>query len=485
MHMSHSKHVSQRIIKAIDESDDINKILEIIDEEKLYLYYDNVWRHIFSDIGCNILMYASKRGRSNICCGIVKINPACINYQTNRGYTALHYSAYYGHYDTTQVLIFNGADMFVKNNYHETAFDSALIAGYPQLHLDMLMHFLCPSPAATNIPTTTSLLQKLHRSNWEIMQREHVCMWTTNTPWDISGNVDIFSSWGRGGGRGGGGGGNPTATDTTSDATEVDYRLMMLARDMSCLFRYGDSMGGAGLGEGGQGGEVDFIRTCHMRRCSLLYSKQTNTAPLYSCMEDTAEPYGQTREGSRGHRIRAASTQAGEVLTTLADLAKYTLRVVGDMGEGSSGLIGKEYDCFAVSSEAHKVAGSTTSSPPLRRDLAITIGRSRSHDICLSDLSVSNHHARLQVIDNIGLFLSDLGSKHGTFVDGHRLYSITTSDALPRPLDTTGVCEPSPSSACPPIIRIRTAASMIRVGRITLSLVLKDAPDRTPELTQG
>jgi pSer/pThr/pTyr-binding forkhead associated (FHA) protein len=51
----------------------------------------------------------------------------------------------------------------------------------------------------------------------------------------------------------------------------------------------------------------------------------------------------------------------------------------------------------------------------------MTIGRSRLNQFCLDDLSVSKQHAVITYVSNVGYFLKDLGSKHGTFVDGSRV----------------------------------------------------------------
>lgn len=52
---------------------------------------------------------------------------------------------------------------------------------------------------------------------------------------------------------------------------------------------------------------------------------------------------------------------------------------------------------------------------------SITIGRSRDCDICLAhDGTVSRRHARI-FLDGERLVIEDLGSTHGTYVDGERL----------------------------------------------------------------
>jgi hypothetical protein len=51
----------------------------------------------------------------------------------------------------------------------------------------------------------------------------------------------------------------------------------------------------------------------------------------------------------------------------------------------------------------------------------LTIGRSASNTIVLTDVMVSRHHAELIVLDNGQVILRDLGSSNGTFVNGNKI----------------------------------------------------------------
>jgi hypothetical protein len=57
----------------------------------------------------------------------------------------------------------------------------------------------------------------------------------------------------------------------------------------------------------------------------------------------------------------------------------------------------------------------------------MTVGRSASNDLLLSDLSVSRMHAAISIDDHGGVRVKDLGSTAGTTVNGRR---VTTSTAL-------------------------------------------------------
>ena len=53
-------------------------------------------------------------------------------------------------------------------------------------------------------------------------------------------------------------------------------------------------------------------------------------------------------------------------------------------------------------------------------DESLTIGRGRGNSIVLDDMLVSRHHVRITADDD-GLVLQDLGSRNGTYVNGHRV----------------------------------------------------------------
>lgn len=84
--------------------------------------------------------------------------------------------------------------------------------------------------------------------------------------------------------------------------------------------------------------------------------------------------------------------------------------------------------------------------------LPITIGRSPDVGAHLDDLSVSHYHCRIVEIDG-QLIVHDLGSRHGTFVNGTR---ITRSVLMPGDILDIGrrrfVAQYTPSDQC------RTAA---------------------------
>ncbi|MBI3755514.1 MAG: FHA domain-containing protein [Deltaproteobacteria bacterium] len=59
----------------------------------------------------------------------------------------------------------------------------------------------------------------------------------------------------------------------------------------------------------------------------------------------------------------------------------------------------------------------------------LTIGRKEDNDICIDNMSVSGHHARIDKAEEppvIYFTVTDLNSTNGTFVNGKRIAAATT-----------------------------------------------------------
>ena len=79
-----------------------------------------------------------------------------------------------------------------------------------------------------------------------------------------------------------------------------------------------------------------------------------------------------------------------------------------------------------------------------------TIGRSRANDFNMDDLSVSKSHAVISYFENVGFFLRDLGSKHGTFSVGKRIGITGPGSSEELPVDEEGnviISSKKPSSS--------------------------------------
>jgi EAL domain-containing protein (putative c-di-GMP-specific phosphodiesterase class I) len=70
-----------------------------------------------------------------------------------------------------------------------------------------------------------------------------------------------------------------------------------------------------------------------------------------------------------------------------------------------------------------QISGGTLSQIPVR-STPFTIGRSSSNELTISDLTVSGHHAELLLVDS-DLFIRDLNSTNGTFLNGRRIRNLT------------------------------------------------------------
>ena len=57
----------------------------------------------------------------------------------------------------------------------------------------------------------------------------------------------------------------------------------------------------------------------------------------------------------------------------------------------------------------------------------LTIGRKETNHIVISNLAVSSNHARVESRDE-GVFITDLDSKNGTFVNGNTIISCQLKD---------------------------------------------------------
>jgi pSer/pThr/pTyr-binding forkhead associated (FHA) protein len=87
---------------------------------------------------------------------------------------------------------------------------------------------------------------------------------------------------------------------------------------------------------------------------------------------------------------------------------------------------------------------------------AVSIGRSRSNDIAIPDLSLSKSHAAICLQQGVGLVLKDVGSTHGSFVNDRRVCASGLDGGF------------SASELC-----ILHDGDKIRLGRVECLLVLR------------
>lgn len=128
------------------------------------------------------------------------------------------------------------------------------------------------------------------------------------------------------------------------------------------------------------------------------------------------------------------------------EAAKYHLEVISVTSGGEEGLIGAS----ACLLSTHTTSSSTTKSLPGHGLNAgsggkgiihekskddFTVGRSRSNDFPVDDLSISKQHSMISYFENAGFIIRDLNSKHGTFVDGRRIGISSSSSSSDNKLE--------------------------------------------------
>lgn len=101
-------------------------------------------QQIMPDNNRTLLMSAAKGGSVALCEDILKHTSLGINTQNSKGYTALHFACFQGHTDVALLLLAHGSDMYIRNQYRETAIEAAQAAGFHFLGEKLLNAFLAP-----------------------------------------------------------------------------------------------------------------------------------------------------------------------------------------------------------------------------------------------------------------------------------------------------------------------------------------------------
>lgn len=127
-----------------------------------------------------------------------------------------------------------------------------------------------------------------------------------------------------------------------------------------------------------------------------------------------------------------------------------------------------------------KHAGQEISVPPGRPFL---FGRGEDCQLRAGSELVSRHHCVLSV-DELAVYVRDLGSKNGTFINGERIsgeQEVADGDELTvGPLKFTLVC----TSSAPVSVNVATGKLAARPGEVDVSEWLSDDTDQAAALTQ-
>jgi hypothetical protein len=153
------------------------------------------------------------------------------------------------------------------------------------------------------------------------------------------------------------------------------------------------------------------------------------------------------------HQLSLPTLDDSNSFESLAFLKKHVLVVCQIISSDGKGEIGKEYDVLSSLNPAHPST--------------ITIGRSQSNSVILSDLSISKSHCKVNYFEGIGLCVQDCNSRHGTAVDGVTVSSLASVKSDPQSVTKLAI--------------IKSLLSTITLGRVVLGFRLKPTRgDLTP-----
>lgn len=198
----------------------------------------------------------------------------------------------------------------------------------------------------------------------------------------------------------------------------------------------------------------------------------------------------------------ASTTYHGAI--TRRDALMHHMEITAvDVGAEST-LVGQSFHCLSSEQQRenvehlNKFSGATCAafgSIGYYPSEDLYIGRARSNHVCISDLSLSKQHAVISYYENVGFLVYDMGSKHGTFIDGERIIAqaevkpvdnLISSDRKKDTADsdkcgdvaedTAGVLQsatPAPTPVPTPATQYLKEGMEVRFGRIHCKVVRK------------
>lgn len=119
------------------------------------------------------------------------------------------------------------------------------------------------------------------------------------------------------------------------------------------------------------------------------------------------------------------------------------------------------------------VVGGQTDSSEIELCLPLVIGRGNESDLAISDALISRRHAEIFEVDGM-LFVRDLGSLNGTFVDNHKI--VDAEPLYPQQLLTLGtvtfraIYSPSPVEA----LKSQPSGNAVSMDTVELESGLND-----------
>jgi FHA domain len=159
------------------------------------------------------------------------------------------------------------------------------------------------------------------------------------------------------------------------------------------------------------------------------------------CKKESEEESSRSQKDDDVHLHDSDAASKKAIGLSRYEASKYfiTVTTVTEGGEEKlAGLTGNLLGILDPGSEGkvHDKGSSGAGKGGVKDDF--TIGRSRTNDFNTDDLSVSKSHAVISYFENVGFFLRDLGSKHGTFSAGKRIGIAGPGSSENLPVDEEG-----------------------------------------------
>jgi len=345
-----------------------------------------------------LLMTAAKMGHLNCSRYLLSVISSEVNTRNGDGFTALHYAAYHGHEEVAFLLLNAGADPRLCNNYQENALDSALAGGHVKFAERLrLSRFYTLTPFGDLFDFSGDFMSDLNKrlESFDGRKDDKNNSSSTYVRADSSTYVRADSSSGSSNS-------NDNILSISKNISEIDNHLSDGEIDENINENNDKYLKNEqkNIHDGKIGSEIKKFRG----KNNLVYGMKIEQKTVNNEMD---------LSGVNVVNVSGLSRK---------DAGKYYLEVKSAIDGGSESIIGQICDCLEGDKDISHIDKVKS-----HGEDCMMIGRSRLNQFCLDDLSVSKQHATISYVTNIGYFLKDLGSKHGTFVDGSRVSTSSTN----------------------------------------------------------
>lgn len=207
-------------------------------------------------------------------------------------------------------------------------------------------------------------------------------------------------------------------------------------------------------------GETAYETAVSAKKLDLLRRFQASeyyAALVCGANNPQCDPFTEPQHEAADQQVRYARPN------NRRDAAMYMLEITAIDAGADENLIGLSFHCLSSEQQREstarpsKLSGATCpafGSIGYYPSEDLYIGRARSNHVCIGDLSLSKQHAVISYIEDNGFLVYDIGSKHGTFINGERIVAPTvaqtaTPAAVPAvvPADIESAANDSASDA--------------------------------------